>query len=478
MPAFRQSRIFKETHNPFESMQFRSIPVSSFRKSDTATVLALDKSWPLIRMFGEPMLKKLLALVVLAAHPLVAQTVVAQNMIALRAGNIIDPAKGTVARNQMILVDQGKIKAIGPNPVIPEGTPIVDLSSEWVTVGLIDAHVHLTLAIGAGGSAPFESFYLKESSTYRGLRGLRNAQELLRAGFTAVRDLGNGANYAVEDVRRAIQAGLFDGPTIVTSGKIIAPFGGQSNAIPPEQGPFWRYEYIDADSPEEVRKAVRQNIYYGADVIKLVADNSPSYYSEEEIRAAVEEAHRAGRAVAVHVYGGESAKNVIDAGVDSLEHGFFLTDEQLQKMKDKGIFLVGTDTPRAQLDVVGTAGGIFPPPEVLGPKVVDRLRRAYRIGVKMAFGTDTAIELPNKTRPDLMFDFLKVWREAGIPAAEILKCMTTNAAELLQINQQRGAIAPGLAADIIAMPSNPLEDIESLRKINFVMKDGKIIRRP
>jgi len=182
--------------------------------------------------------------------------------------------------------------------------------------------------------------------------------------------------------------------------------------------------------------------------------------------------------VAVHVFGGEAAQNVIDGGVDSVEHGFFLTDRQLQQMKQKGIFLVGTDTPRAQLDVEGTSGGIFPPPEVLAPTIIDRLRRAYRIGVKMAFGTDTVIEIPNKTRADLMLDYLAVWRAAGVPNQDILKCMTINPAELLRINQQRGSLAPGLAADIIAMPANPLDDIEALRKVNFVMKDGKVIRRP
>lgn len=419
-------------------------------------------------------MKRLVALLVLA----VTVRVVAQSTIAIRAGGVVDPAKGSVARNQIILVENGKIKEIGANIRIPDGASTIDLSTEWLSPGLMDAHVHLTLTEVTGGNAPFESFYLKEGTTYRGLRGLRNAQDLLRAGFTAVRELGNDGDYATEDVRRAIQAGMFDGPTILTSGKIIAPFGGQSTAIPPEQGPFWRYEYIDADTPEEMRKAVRQNIYYGVDVIKLVADNSPFHYSLEEIKAAVDEAHHAGRTVAVHVYGGEAADNVIEGGVDSLEHGFFLTDEQLQKMKRKGIFLVGTDTPRSQLDVEGTSGGIFPPPEILAPQIIDRLRRAYRIGVKMAFGTDTVIEIPNKTRPDLMLDYLPVWREAGIPAPEILKCMTSSAAELMHINQQRGSLAPGMAADVIAMPSNPMEDIESLRKINFVMKDGKVIRRP
>ena len=402
----------------------------------------------------------------------------AQNAVAIRAGAVVDPSTGSIAKNQVILVENGKIKEIGPNVGIPNGAAIVDLSNEWISPGLMDAHVHLTLTEVTGGNAPFESFYLKESSTYRGLRGLRNAQDLLRAGFTTLREVGNDGNYATEDVKRAIQAGMFDGPTILSAGKIIAPFGGQSTAIPPEQGTFWRYEYIDADTPEEMRKAVRQNIYYGVDVIKLVADNSPYHLSVAEIKAAVDEAHHAGRTVAVHVYGGEAADNVIEGGVDSLEHGFFLTDTQLERMKQKGIFLVGTDTPRAQLDIEGTSGGIFPPPEVLAPKIIDRLRRAHRIGVKMAFGTDTVIEVPNKSRSDLMLDYLPVWREAGVTAPEILKCMTSSAAELLHVNQQRGRLAPGLAADIVAMPGNPLEDIESLRKINFVMKDGKIIRRP
>jgi imidazolonepropionase-like amidohydrolase len=406
-----------------------------------------------------------------------ATRAVSQNSIAIRAGGIVEPATGSVAKNQVILVENGKIKEIGANVRIPAGTTTIDLSNEWLTPGLMDAHVHLTLTEVTGGNAPFESFYLKETSTYRGLRGLRNAQDLLRAGFTSVREVGNDANYATEDIRRAIQAGMFEGPTILSAGKIIAPFGGQSTSIPPEQGTFWRYEYIDADTPAEVRKAVRENIYYGVDVIKLVADNSPYHYSVEELKAAVDEAHRAGRTVAVHVYGGEAADNVIEAGVDSLEHGFFLTDEQLQKMKQKGIFLVGTDIPRSQLDIEGTSGGIFPPPEILAPKIIDRLRRAHRIGVKMAFGTDTVIEVPNKTRADLMLDFLAVWREAGIPPMEILKCMTSNAAELMHLGQ-RGSLAVGMAADIVAMPSNPSEDIESLRKINFVMKDGKVIRRP
>ncbi len=411
------------------------------------------------------------AVLLMFAAPLSAQ------VTAIRAGTVIDPAHGSSAKDQIILVEDGKIKAIGAGLAIPAGAEVVDLSHEWVAPGLIDAHTHMTLTEIAG-DAPFESFYLNQSSTLRGLRGLHNAMQVLQAGFTTLRDVGNSAEWAMSDVRRAIDSGWFVGPTIIDSGKIIAPFGGQSRDIPPRQGPFWQFEYIDADGPAEIRKAVRTNIYYGAGVIKLVADNNPYHYSIDEFRAAVDEAHRAGIPVAVHVYAGDALENAIEAGVDSIEHGFDLTDAQLKRMKDKGIFLVGTDFPRAHLDIVGTSGGILPEPAVLAPKIIDRLKRAHRIGVRMAFGSDTVIDMPGRTRADLMFDYLAVWRTAGVPPADILRAMTSDAAELLRINKVRGSVAEGLHADLIAMPANPLDDIENLRKIDFVMKDGKRVRRP
>jgi len=411
------------------------------------------------------------ALLLLLVSPSFAQ------ILAIRAGTIVDPARGSILKDQVILVEHGKILRIGPKLEIPPGAEIVDLSKEWLTPGLIDAHTHMTLT-ELEGNAPFESFYLNQSSTLRGLRGLHNAQLVLYQGFTTLRDVGNSAEYAMSDVRRAIDAGWFVGPTIIDSGKIIAPFGGQSRDIPPRQGAFWQFEYIDADGPEEVRKAVRTNIYYGAGVIKLVADNNPYHYSVEELRAAVDEAHRAGIPVAVHVYSGDALDTCIEAGVDSIEHGFDLTDAQLARMKAKGIFLVGTDFPRKHLDIVGTSGGILPEPAVLAPKIIDRLRRAHRIGVRMAFGSDTVIDIPGRTRADLMFDYLAVWREAGVPPADILKAMTANAAELLRIDKARGSLSEGLSADIVAMPADPLSDIENLRKIDFVMKDGKVVRKP
>jgi len=416
-------------------------------------------------------MKSLFALLVLLlAAPLSAQ------VVAIRAGTVIDPAHGASAKDQVILVENGKIKSIGAGLAIPAGAQVIDLSHQWVTPGLIDAHTHMTLT--ELQNVPFETFYLNESTTFRGLRGLHNVMQALQAGFTAIRDVGNSAEYAMSDVRRAIEAGWFIGPTIIDSGKIIAPFGGQSRDIPPRQGAFWQFEYIDADGPAEVRKAVRTNIYYGAGVIKLVADNNPYHYSIDEFRAAVDEAHRAGIPVAVHVYSGDALDNAIEAGVDSIEHGFDLTDAQLGRMKAKGMFLVGTDFPRKHLDIVGTSGGILPEPAVLAPKIIDRLRRAHRIGVRMAFGSDTVIDMPGRTRADLMFDYLAVWREAGVPPADILKAMTANAAELLRVDKERGSLREGLSADLVAMPADPLSDIENLRKIDFVMKDGKVVRKP
>ena len=413
--------------------------------------------------------KKLFLLLILFVLPAAAQT------IAIRAGNLLDPAKGTISKDQIILVENGKITAVGAGLSIPKDAQVVDLSKEWVMPGLIDAHTHITFQ-EIPGKAPFEAMYLKEGSPYRALRGLHNGQVLLNAGFTTMREVGNEADYACSDLKKAIRAGWFDGPTLQCAGKIIGPFGGQSKGMPEEVGSFWLHEYIDADSPDEIRKAIHQNIYYGADVIKLAADNSDYFYTEEEIRAAVDEAHNAGRALAVHVYGGRAADNVIRGGADSVEHGFTLTETQLKLMKEKGTFLVGTDFPAAHLAGLNPSNETLADANKLGNQIIERLSNANKIGVKMAFGSDTVTEMAGRTRADMVFDYLAVWRVAGVTPADILKAMTTNCAELLRINKERGAIAPGLLGDIIAMPADPLQDIESLRRVNFVMKNGKIVR--
>src|SRR5215469_255188 len=403
------------------------------------------------------------------ALPAMAQT------IAIRAGNLIDPAKGTVSKDQIIVVKDGKITAVGTGVSIPKGAEAVDLSKAWVMPGLMDAHTHVTFQ-ETPGKAPFEAMYLKQSTAYRALEGVHIGQVLLNAGITTMRDVGNEADYACEELRKAIQAGWVDGPTMQCAGKIIGPFGGQSKGMPEEVGPFWLHEYIDADTADEIRKAIHQNIYYGADVIKLATDNSDYFYTEEEIRAAADEAHNAGRALAVHVYGGKAADNVIRGGADSVEHGFELTVDQLKLMKEKGVYLVGTDFPEAHLAGLNPSNDKLADAKKLGEKIIARLSNANKIGVKMAFGSDTVTGMPGRTRADMVFDYLAVWRAAGVSPADILKAMTTNCADLLRINKERGTIAAGQYADIIAMPGDPFGDIETLRKVNFVMKDGKVVR--
>ena len=405
----------------------------------------------------------------LFAVPSAAQT------IAIRAGNLIDPAKGTVSKDQVILVENGKISAVGAGVTIPKDAQIVELSKEWVMPGLMDAHTHITLQ-ELPGKAPFEAVYLKESTAFRALHGLYNGQILLKAGFTTMREVGNEADYACSDLKKAIHEGWFDGPTLQCAGKIIGAFGGQSKGIPEEMGGYWLHEYIDADTADEIRKGIHQNIYYGADVIKLVADNSEYFYTEEEIRAAADESHNAGRALAVHVYGGKAADNVIRGGADSVEHGFALTEEQLKLMKEKGTYLVGTDFPTAHLAGLSPSNDALADANKMGNQIIARLRNANKIGVKMAFGSDTVTGMPGRTRADMVFDYLAVWKTAGVSNADILKAMTTNCADLLRISKERGAIAAGQYADIIAMPGDPMQEIESLRKVNFVMKNGKVVR--
>jgi len=400
--------------------------------------------------------------------------------VAIKAGAIVDPVNGTEARNQTVIVDNGVIRAVGPGLPIPDGARVVDLSKEWLAPGLMDAHQHLSLGMVYEARQPYPdvAVYLTESTAHRALRGLHNAQLMLDAGFTTIRDPGYEGEYAMVDVRRSIAEGAFEGPTIISGGKVIAPFGGNSGHISPERGRFWDYEYIDADTPDDVRRAVRRNLYYGATVIKLLSEADPGadqpgyHYSVEEIRAAVDEAHKAGIAVAIHVMGGAAAQAAIDGGVDSIEHGWNLSDAQLSQMKAKGIFLCGTDIPQDQLVAwLGDKEAAQTATEIL-----DRLKRAHRIGVRMAFGTDIWYDIPGRSRADLAFDFLSMWRSAGVDPAAILRAMTSDAAELLRVNRERGRIIPGLAADIVAMPADPLGDIEALRKINFVMKNGKTIR--
>jgi imidazolonepropionase-like amidohydrolase len=389
----------------------------------------------------------------------------------IKAGHVVDTQTGKVLDKQIILVKDGRILQLGPNLPYSSTDKVIDLSTSWVLPGLIDCHVHLT-SNGPYRKLSFAESYVSESSGFRALEGAFVARQLLEGGFTTVKEIGNDANYASADVIKAIKMGWVQGPTIIYAGKIIAPFGGQTQGFSPEGGHLWDFEYLDADTPDEIKKAVRKNMYYGATTIKLVSGDN-GIYNQEDIQAAVNEARKYGAKVTVHVMGGEGARNVILGGAAAIEHGFVLDDELLQLMKKKGTFLVGTDFAFPNLYAYGGDST-----QSLGfhNTIVDRLRRAYKIGTKMAFGTDIIINLPGLNRLQTNLLVLDSWKEAAIPPAYILQTMTTNAAELLGLEKSRGRLAPAYWADIIAVKDNPLENIDAVKQVQFVMKEGQVIK--
>jgi imidazolonepropionase-like amidohydrolase len=417
--------------------------------------------------------------------------------VAIRAGRLIDPDAGTVSTRQLILIEGTTIKAVGPDLVVPEGAEVLDLSSATVLPGLFDCHTHLCTNMshpaGDGMRELYEALFvttLSNTTGYRALVGAANARAMLEAGFTTVRDVGNAGNYADTDLRRAVDGGLVVGPTILNAGRIIAPLGGQFpsraprffqelfgadgneyiGVVRPDKPGLGEPEYLYADSRDELRKAVRANILYGAMVIKLVMDDQPYSYSAEDVRAVVDEAGKAGLRVCAHAMTDPGVRNAVEGGVASVEHGFVLTDETMALMKRSKVVLVGTDFSKEVAKATG-----FPP--AFYELVIERLRRVHKAGLAMAFGTDIFAQPPNTSRGAFAVGYVDVYKEAGVPALDILRMMTTSAARLLGVEQRRGALKPGLAADIIATADNPLDDPAALKKVVFVMKDGKIIRR-
>lgn len=311
---------------------------------------------------------------------------------------------------------------------------------------------------------------LTDTTAYRAILGVANAQSMLEAGFTTIRDVGNAGNYADSDLRRAIENGIVAGPTLIGSGRIIAPTGGQyRNLLQPEKRDLAIPEYLFADTRDELKKAVRENILYGAKVIKIVVDDQPYIYSVEDIKFVVEEAAKAGLKVAAHCATEQGARNASLAGVASIEHGFVMSNETLELARRNNVTLVGTDFTELVFKAYGS------PPQA-HTAIVDRLRRAYRIGVPIAFGSDVVVDVQGYTRGSISLSLIESFVEAGIPPKAILQMMTTNGARLLGVEKERGAIRPGYAADIIAAPRNPLDDIYALRQVKFVMKDGKVFR--
>lgn len=403
-----------------------------------------------------------------------ASSATCAEVTAIRAGAVVDPDTATVQLNQTILVEDGKIRAVGRDVVIPTNSRIVDLSSQTVLPGLIDAHTHLLAAIDPKwdlGDTWIMTLQRREG--FRAILGARHAKEVLEAGFTTVRDLGNAGEYLDMDLEKAIRFGSVPGPTIIPAGRIIAPFGGQFWDTPTNPELLNSPEYYFADSQDEMRKAVRENIYWGAKVIKIVVDAQPYQYSVEDIRFIVNEAARAGLKVAAHAQTEKGARAAIEAKVASIEHAWNITDEDLALAKKNGVALVSTDFTVFQLIANGFEREAA---ERIHGRRIDRLKRAHKAGVTIVFGTDIMNALGNPSRGVQALEYIDSFVEAGVPAPDILRAMTTWAARLLDVQKERGSLAPGMAADIIAVPGNPLTDINTLKEVSFVMRNGVTYR--
>ena len=391
---------------------------------------------------------------------------------ALRAGRLIDPATGRATANAVILVEGEKITAVGAGVAIPQGATVIDLSDLSVLPGLVDAHTHLGLTYK---DIPEHNYYyltyVMDSTPLRAIQAASNGIQLLNSGFTVVRDLGNNALYTDTAQRIAIEQGWIPGPTIVNSGLIIGGTGGQFWPTPEmaKQHGIVYPEYLDADTRDEIVKAVRENMLFGAKVIKICVDCKPWGYSVDEMKLFIDEAAKGGLKVAGHVQTADGASRAIEAGIWSIEHGFALTEAHHRLMAQKGIFLASTDTPFTPYH--GTKEEM--------EKNAAQLKSAWRQGVKITFSTDMDYYTTGNdmSRGELTINFLLTWKAAGIPNADILKAMTITGYQCAQVEKERGPIQPGLAADIIAVRGNPLDDIDALRDVRFVMKDGLVFKR-
>jgi imidazolonepropionase-like amidohydrolase len=384
--------------------------------------------------------------------------------IVLKARLVLPSADGPSIPAGMVVVEGDRIVAIGSNLPVPEGAAVVDLADLTLLPGLIDAHSHLSLDVLAGNEAE----QVKASETELVLRAARHAARDLESGVTTMRVLSEPRFIDVA-YRKFFNQGELPGPFVAIATSAIAASNGHGVTS------------VRADGVDEVRKTTRVNLKAGADWIKLYVtggvatpgtDPRTSFYTREEIRAAVEEADRAGRPVAAHAYGGSGADDAIEAGVHSIEHGLYLTDAQFEKMAAKGIFLGAT--LGVFLHEPGPAEDPRWPAEIREKflearrAALESLARARRAGARVVFGTDAA---HGKLAEEALYA-----SKADMSPREILKALTADAALLLRLQNEVGTLADGKRADLIAVEGNPLENVEALTRVRFVMKAGRVYR--
>jgi imidazolonepropionase-like amidohydrolase len=414
------------------------------------------------------------------------QPAAAAPVTAIRAGVLIDGSGGTPMKNAVILVQSGRITAVGTNVQVPAGATVIDLSAETVLPGFIDAHVHL--AFRTIGDGDWQHAGLTEMPSQLALLGAAHAQQTLEAGFTTVRVVGT-ANFGDIALRNAINAGWIPGPRILGAGISFGIRGGHcdgTNGLRPGLlGQEGGVEVGVADGVEEVRNAVRYAVKYGADVIKICATGGVlsltdsagvQQYTEEEMRAIVETATQLDRRVAAHAHGTAGIKAAVRAGVTSIEHGSILDAEAVALMKQRGTWLVPTLLAGFTVESLAIAGRLPPPIAAKALAIAPRMHSSFKLaldgGVRIALGTDAGVMRhgTNGREFGLMVRY-------GMTSMQAIVAGTSSGATLLGLEREIGTVAVGKRADFVAVRGDPLQSIALLEHVDFVMKDGVVFKR-
>lgn len=402
--------------------------------------------------------------------------------IFIKAGSFYDSEQNIILEDIIIHVEGNKIFKIGDNIKIPTNAEIIDLTDYTVLPGFIDAHTHVLF-----DQEPQDDFaehsittLILESQALRTLRGAKRAQTYLDVGITSIKDLGNSGNFLDVALRDAINEGTIDGPRIFTTGKIMSSSGGQIYGVQQEHIELVDLEYRIIRSLNDAINAVREHINQGVDAIKICADNLPNNtrLTLEEMQSIVETAHNYGLTVTAHSISNRSAWDAIKAGVDGIEHGFFLADSTLNLMAEKNVFLVPTENSRSYMNRYYEIAGSSPDEltwiDGYMSNMKERLMKAIKKGVTIVAGSDNYTDI-GVSRGVSSQDMFRTYFEAGMKPLNILQSATYFSARSLEKENEIGILKPGAFADIIAIKGDIEKDfIESVESVKFVMKDGKV----